>query len=89
MKKVIISSIFAVALLTTAGFGVNKSMKSDANLSDLTLINIEALAEGESGGENVCYDTVTTKAGVQTRYCGTCEFINNSTPSFWAGSKKC
>ena len=36
MKKVL-SSIFAVALIATAGYGVNKSMKSDANLSDLAL----------------------------------------------------
>jgi hypothetical protein len=31
----------------TAGFGVQKSMKSDVNLSDLALTNVEALAENE------------------------------------------
>lgn len=46
----ILSSIFAVALLATAGWGVTKSMQSDANLSDLALANVEALADGESGG---------------------------------------
>lgn len=44
MKKKIISSVFALALLATAGWGVNKSMNSNANLSDLALANVEALA---------------------------------------------
>lgn len=50
MKKKLLSGIFALALLATAGYGVNRSMKSDANLSDLALSNVEALANGESGG---------------------------------------
>ena len=47
MKKFFLSSIFALALLATAGWGVNKSMNSDAILSDLALANVEALANGE------------------------------------------
>lgn len=50
MKKKILSGVFALALLATVGFGVNKSMKSNENLSDLALSNVEALASGESGG---------------------------------------
>ena len=49
MKKKILSGVFALALLATAGFGVNNSMKSDAGLSDLALANVEALANGEIG----------------------------------------
>lgn len=49
MKKRILSGIFALALLVTTGYGVNKSMKSDFDLSDLALANVEALATGESG----------------------------------------
>ncbi|HBG41550.1 MAG TPA: hypothetical protein DDW85_09075 [Porphyromonadaceae bacterium] len=49
MKKKIISGVFALALLITAGYGVNKSMKSHANLSDLILANVEALAQLENG----------------------------------------
>ena len=48
-----LSGLFAFALLATAGYGVNKSMNSDANLSDLALSNVEALATGESSVE-VC-----------------------------------
>jgi len=57
MKKVILSSIFALALLATAGFGVNKSMKSDANFTDLALANVEALAQGEIEIPWICIDT--------------------------------
>lgn len=52
MKKKILSGVFALALLATIGFGVNKSMKSDARLSDLALSNVEALASGESNEWN-------------------------------------
>jgi hypothetical protein len=41
--------IFTLALLATAGLGVHKSMKNDANLNDLALSNVEALASGEIG----------------------------------------
>lgn len=40
---------FALALLITTGYGVSKSVKSEANLSDLALTNVEALASGENG----------------------------------------
>lgn len=52
----ILSSIFAVALITTTAWGVNKSMKSDANLSDLALKNVEALAHLEDGCDNCHLD---------------------------------
>ena len=55
MKKNIVSGIFALALLVTAGYGVNKSMKSNANLSDLALSNVDALANEESGGDYYIY----------------------------------
>jgi len=48
MKKRILSGVFALALMATVGYGVNKSMNNDANLSDLALANVEALAQGET-----------------------------------------
>jgi len=48
MKKKIFSSVFALALLATAGWGANKSMSNDADLSDLALSNVEALAQNEN-----------------------------------------
>ena len=56
MKKKILSGLFTLALLATAGFGVHKSMRSDAGLSFLGLMNVEALANGESPGDGV-YET--------------------------------
>ena len=52
MKKVSLSSIFAVAVLATTGFGINISMKSEINISDLALANVEALAQNENPGTN-------------------------------------
>ena len=51
MKKKILSGIFALALLATSGFGVQKSMESDADLSGLALSNVEALAQSETNDE--------------------------------------
>lgn len=49
MRKKIFTGLFALALLATAGYGVQKSMKSEAGLSDLALANVEALARNEDG----------------------------------------
>ena len=51
MKKKLLSDIFALALLATAGYGVNKSMESETDLSNLALANVEALAQNESGDD--------------------------------------
>ncbi len=40
--------LFALALLIATGYGVNKGMKSNADLSDLALANVEALAQNEN-----------------------------------------
>jgi len=54
MKKKILSGLFALALLVATGYGVSKSTKSNANLSDLALTNVEALAQSENGGSYSC-----------------------------------
>ena len=63
MRKKILSGVFALALLATAGLGVHKSMNSDANLSDLALANVEALAENEGGGGECRWATRETWQG--------------------------
>ena len=57
MKKKMLSGIFAIALLGATGYGVNQSMKSEANFSDLALSNVEALANGEVGFPWLCANT--------------------------------
>ena len=54
MKKTIISGVFALALLVTTGYRVNKSMNGDSNGNMLLLANIEALAHNEDDG-SFCY----------------------------------
>ena len=60
MKKMILSSIFAVAFIAIAGYGVNKSMNSYAGLNELALKNVIALANienpdsGEEGSDDGC-----------------------------------
>lgn len=69
MKKKVLSGLFALALLSTAGLGVNKSMKNDTGLSDLALANVEALAQNESGvNKGILYGTAPDDEG-QCQYC--------------------
>lgn len=49
MKKYIIGSL-AIATIAIAGWNFNQ--KSEVQLTDLALDNVEALASGESGGVN-------------------------------------
>lgn len=69
-KKTILSGIFAFALVTVAGMGINKSMNSSVNFSALALNDIEALAQ-ESG------EDVVITCG---RYEGRC-WAGSPTPS--------
>ena len=48
MKKVI-KLAFVAAFVAVAGYGVYANQTSDA-MSDLALANVDALAQGESGG---------------------------------------
>ncbi|WP_298651082.1 NVEALA domain-containing protein [uncultured Proteiniphilum sp.] len=47
MKKILLPGILALAVLLIAGFGMNRSMNSYGDLSDMALKNVLALADGE------------------------------------------
>lgn len=49
MKKKVLSGLFALTLLVATGYGVNQSVKNNTSLSDLALMNVEALAQDEAG----------------------------------------
>lgn len=51
MEKRILSGLFALALLATAGWGVSQNLKRSATLSDMVLANVEALARNENGDD--------------------------------------
>lgn len=84
MKRKILMSLFALALLITAGYVVNHAIQSDAGLSLLALNNIEALANGEDfvitcgQFEGPCWYGLSTPSGLyfdcfftgfQAHYC--------------------
>ncbi len=43
MKKKLLGAIFALAVMVAAGYGVNKSMQHDADLSDMALSNVDPM----------------------------------------------
>ena len=48
-KKKLFSGLFALALLATTVVGITESRKSEATMSDLIIVNVEALAQMENG----------------------------------------
>lgn len=80
-KKAILSSVFAIALVAVAGMGISKSVNHNANLSDLALANVEALAQSEAG--------CIYRPGQNDGHCttnGTVYFCENAA---WFESKNC
>lgn len=70
----LIKIAFAVTFAAIAGYGIYASQKTDT-MSNLTLANVEALAQSESGGYSGCYSG--------SGYCaiywnGTCIFSSYS-----------
>lgn len=87
MKKIILGGIAVLAITATVVFNVNLNAQGE-KLSDVSLANIEALADGEGSGSNTCYNTITTMEGSQVRYCGTCTYVNG-TASWVSGKSTC
>lgn len=78
MKKKLLSGIFALVLLVATGFGVSQTMKSNSSLSDMALMNVEALANNESGGGKYyeCQQGTESSYGTREFWCGTCTWAN-------------
>jgi hypothetical protein len=84
--KKIAGAVIVAAIVLIAGWNVIQSM-SEVTLSDVAMANVEALAQ-ESGGQNDCWDTITTAVAQQVLYCGTCTYIAGI-KSTWANLEKC
>lgn len=80
MKKKISVGLFAFAVMTVAGYGLNRSMQQDADFSDMALSNIEALGQNnENSGHKyerreertitVIDDTTQTYTSLTIVYC--------------------
>ena len=66
MKKRVLSAAVIVAVVAiVAGWNYQQG-KTDVKLSDLALANVEALADGENGGE-ILYEGYCPRAGTQCR----------------------
>lgn len=91
MKKKILSGIFALALLVATGYGVNKGMKSNDDLSDLALANVEALADNESGeGQRItCYNNLEGDQGAPMEDKTWCDDCKARPASKWSNSSEC
>lgn len=57
MKKSILKIVFVSAFALVAGYSVY-ALQQNAEMSDLALANVEALANGESGSFNCWWDSV-------------------------------
>lgn len=80
MKKKISVGLFAFAVMTVAGYGLNRNMQRDADFSDMALSNIEALGQNnENSGHKyerreertitVIDDTTQTYTSLTIVYC--------------------
>lgn len=54
MKAKLIIGFIAIAVAALAGWNINKN-QNEVILSELALANVEALANGESGGSDGCF----------------------------------
>lgn len=94
--KSIVKTVAMMALVCVVALkAYNK--QSEAQVSDVVLANVEALAQLEGDGplmggivdDGTCYHTITSKAGSQIRYCSTCTFIPSSTEAPLSLTGKC
>ena len=89
MKKNIIKTTMIAAIAIFAGYNMYQSNMNSKKLSDVMLANVEALAQSEGFvDDGTCYNSISTAAGSQVRYCGTCTFIPNSIGD-WGSKRKC
>lgn len=89
MKKKLLFGLAFAALVAGGCFLAGNSTPRHQFTPD-EIANIEALSENESNEEKkTCYNTITSQDGCQVRYCNTCEYLDNSTKTWYAPSDKC
>ncbi|MFJ1321797.1 NVEALA domain-containing protein [Capnocytophaga canis] len=75
-------SLLVIGIVATGGYGINQSVNKDTTeLNELTLANIEALAQNENGGGSAdswsCWSNLKSGNGVWV--CGNpCFFKDNA-----------
>ena len=87
-KKFLGALCLAIACAGAAVFS-NGYFAASSSSELLFLENVEALSGSESGGSGrTFYNTITSKAGCQVRYCPTCSFVPG-TDSWYSPSRSC
>ncbi|CEN42684.1 hypothetical protein CCAND95_130051 [Capnocytophaga canis] len=71
-------SLLVIGIVATDGYGINQSINKDTTeLNELTLANLEALADGENGGAGtrykICYNESVVKVGFTYYDCSNCK----------------
>lgn len=86
MKK----AVFVIGILALGIVVFIKAQTAKVAISDIALANIEALANGESGGTTLkCYKTVSTNGSGQlthVTYCGECKAVKANA---WSNQWQC
>ena len=93
MKKRIMKSTLAVALVAAAAFGGMKTYGAYAGTSESDYLlseNVEALSDGEDPKQPVtCYKSVTEYKGQGLYYCPGCIWLDDTDNYFWSSTDKC
>lgn len=87
MKRKSIFSL-GIALIGVVAYGW-LSAGSQKPLSDLELANIEALSGSETGTGKKCYKSITEKEGSKILFCGSCDYIDDATDTWYSGTSTC
>lgn len=87
-KKFLLALFIVIAVIgtVTTGWGI---MTSQRQPSDLELANIEALSGEETGSGKKCYKSITEKESSKILFCGSCDFIDNATDTWYSGVGTC
>lgn len=67
------------------GFSANTNNK----MTDLMSANLEALTRNESGGTLSCESRIKENPDNRVFYCGTCDWVENSSPTWLSSNKTC
>lgn len=84
-KKIVLVAVITIVIVSVY-VGLNARQK-DA-MSDIQMVNVEALVQSESSGGDRCYNTVEPKEGCQVIYCPSCRMISGTAP-WYASSSSC
>ena len=89
MYKNVMKVAVVVAIAMVAGINLLNAQKSEV-LSDVAKANVEALADGESGGDKIkCYSSLEYEEGSAVVECSTCQLMNDMTDKWYSFSDTC